>query len=350
MKVAWVLTILVISLSAFAEHGDNSASGPVQRPKGKPTDADAHSVFGNKCQSCHDGDGKFTDKDLPSEEWRDKILKALNREPGVRPMPPASKPQLTDDEKSLINRWAGIEQAVPQDDVCAGKIQAPSAEVIKGIFADRCVTCHGKLSFNPTSLLRPVHEQFLSNDGTFDLSILGDMSEIEQSQLPAGKTSIPRMVDALTGYTMPPRGNLPVISTPSDRLLPKVGTPHMTTAERQYLVNVLNQQMRRENCPLKTFTPVAFLKSGKPALSTFASASKACEALGMRIPTRKQVTDNREKVEDSVKSEGCVWTSTFDADPKQERAVRKILDFDKSGKSSISWATEGYKCQTLCVK
>ncbi len=344
--LTFVVAVL-ISFSAHAEHATDASNGG--RPTGEALQAKVKEIFSNKCQSCHYGDGKFTDDDLPTEEWKGKILGALNHKPGVRAMPPAAKDQLTPDEKKLINEWAGIEEESPAEDICGDTWSPPNANVVKQIFADRCVTCHGKLSWNPTSVLRPAHQQFLKNDGTFDLSVLGDMTEIEPYQMPAGKTSIPRMVDALSGYTMPPRGWLPVISTPSEKLLPKVGTPHMSGPERQYLITVLNQKMARENCSPKSFELVNFVQGKKPALAEYKLAAQTCADRGMHLPNRKQVEDARAKA--AVKAEGCVWTNTFAFDEEhKDRALRKTLSFTKEGKSFIGWATENYTCQTLCVK
>lgn len=338
---------VLLAVTALADHGGDS-------PSSRPSDLLAPKVkeiFANKCQSCHSGDGKFGDDDMPTEEWKGKVLDALNHKKGTRPMPPASaNDELTDAEKKIINDWAGIASEEPKEDVCKEGARKPSPEVVKQIFDDRCVTCHGKLSINPTSVLRPAHEQFLNNDGSFDYSVLGDMSEIELGQMPRGKTSIPRILDALTNYTMPPRGTIPVLSTPSDRLLPKMGTPHMTPQERQYIISTLNQKMRADNCPVKEFVPMTFTSFGKSVNVKYKAAAKACEQFGMRMPTRKQIEDARAK--SAVKAEGCVWTSTFDSDSsyKGDHALRKTLSFNQDGSSYIGWATENYKCQTLCVK
>jgi hypothetical protein len=308
------------------------------------------SIFEKKCQNCHDGDGKFTDANLPTAEWREKILGSLNHKSGVRAMPPPSKTQLTDAEKSVINRWAGIDGGPAREDVCSGKGVTPNPAVVRGILSDRCVTCHGKLSFNPTSVLRSSHSQFLNNNGTLDLTVLGDMGDIQPYEMPKGKTSIGRVLDSLTGYTMPPRGSIPVISKPSDRLLPKLGTPHMTDPERQFLIGALKQRLALENCPPKEFTAIAFARRGKAVDATFKDAVKACEERGMRLPNRQIAEQAKDRVMAAVRSDGCVWTSTFGANPKdREKAVRKTLVMAK-GSASFSVAAEKEKCQALCVK
>ncbi len=345
----WAPSIALLSTLALAEHGDREGQLD-RRSSAADLQPQVRSVFQKKCQTCHDGDGKFNDQGLPNDESRLEVLAALNHEPGVRPMPPAAKPQLTEEEKGVINAWAGTDPKKSTQDLCSGKGVRPSSEVIKGIFSDRCVACHGKLSFNPTSLLRPAHEQFLRNDGSLDLSILGDMSEIEPYEMPKGKTSIPRILDALTNYTMPPRGELPILNRPSDSLFPQVGTPHMTAAERQYLIQVLNARVGRENCPPTQFVSVSLSATSGPALFSFAEAAEQCERRGMRVPTHKQVQAAREKVEAAVQSGSCVWTATFDADPIQKkRALRKTLTLQRDGTISFGREIEKNKCQALCA-
>ncbi|MFM8313482.1 MAG: hypothetical protein ACKOA8_04290, partial [Deltaproteobacteria bacterium] len=153
---------------------------------------------------------------------------------------------------------------------------------------DRCVACHGKLSLNPTSLLRPSHTQFLKNDGTFDETVLGDVSEVPGYSIPWGKTSLGRILDALTNYTMPPRGNLPVLNKPSGNMLPEVGTPHMTDAERKYFINSLNERKKRESCPITTSKWGTDEKNSKPLSYNYSKAANFCSDQGMRIPTRSQ--------------------------------------------------------------
>jgi len=350
-----VLTFILGVLLSLSAHAEPHAQDPSQggRPMGEAVDKQVAAIFQNKCQTCHDGDGKFTDANLPTEEWKSKVLLAINHKSGVRAMPPSAADQLTDEEKKLINQWAGVEDTAPSQDVCSDTWTPPNENIVKQIFTDRCTTCHGKLGahafVNPTETFRPFHQQFLNNDGTFDLSILGDMSEIEPYQMNSRKTSIPRMVDALSAYTMPPRGWLPLVSTPSDKYLPKLGTPHMSGPERQYLINVLNQKMARDNCSPKKFELVNFTQGKKPALAEYKLAAETCAKRGMHLPTRKQVEDPRSKA--AVKATGCVWTSTFGFDDgHKDQALRKTLSFTAKGESFIGWATENYTCQTLCVQ
>jgi len=344
-----IVVALLVSLNAWAEHSENNSS--TNRPVNSAHSSEVGKVLSKKCLTCHGGDRWFDENGIPLPEARAKVLDAIRGKPGTKPMPPASKEQLTPDELALINRWSGDGEADSSQDVCQSKENERNPEVMKGIFSDRCVTCHGKLSLNPTSVLRGSHTQFLKNDGKLDPNVLGDISEVAAYNIPEGKTSIGRILDSLTNYAMPPRGNLPVINTPSSNLFPEVGTPHMTDAERQYLIRALNRLQKRNNCPVKNMVSMIFSRSQKPVIEKFADAASDCEKHGKRIPTRKQLEKNMGTARNLFKGEGCIWTTTFGEEigGSVKKPKRKALDLSDANKASFLLKKESEKCSVVCI-
>ncbi len=340
--------VLFSQLIALGEgHDGGGAAG------GRPT-LDAHDlehdvkgIFASKCQSCHEGDGKFTDANLPEEAWKKKVFDALNHQGSVKPMPPSTAEQLSEAEVKKINDWAGFGAAAPSG--CAAIPTEPSPAVIRGIFADRCVTCHGKLSFNPTSVLRPGHHQFLNNSGNLDRAVLGDMSELEPNKMPESKTSLGRIMEALSNYTMPPRANLPVINHPSNTLLPEIGTPEMTVPERNFAIRALKAWIQKENCPPRKWTQLSDAKTKKPYVANYADVANQCGANGMRVPTAKQMEMVKEKMAGEVPDGTCVWTTTFHASSTKDRALRKAL-LVSNGQSTYVPKEETASCLAVCAE
>jgi len=268
-------------------------------------------------------------------------------------MPPASAEQLTGEELKEVDNWANDGETTEDlSAFCSHESKRKNPNLVREIFSDRCVTCHGKISFNPTSLLRTAHTQFLDNDGSLDRAKLGDISEIPPYSIPIGRTSLGRVLSELTGYTMPPRGNLPVFNKPSESLLPELGTPHMTDMERQYLIHALNQIVQQERCPIENQELVKNPKTGKPSLLAYGEAAKSCQEKNMRIPTRTQLL---RVLESELKNESageCVWSSTFGETVSKEKTkvYRKALVLNKDGQSEVILKNETEPCKTVCVR
>jgi hypothetical protein len=124
-----------------------------------------------------------------------------------------------------------------------------------------------------------------------------------------------------------------------------MGTPHMTDAERKFIIGFLNEEMKRESCPVKSFSPLVGVKSGQTVARGYAEAARGCAAAGKRIPTRKQLEAISSQVQGkmAVAGAGCVWTSTF-ADGKSP--LRKVM---RLGPASFDSVAETENCLTVCT-
>lgn len=352
-KSAMIFILFITPFQFLWAQHEELSSGSKTHPEITGQEASVSRVFESKCLTCHEGDGKFNEAGVPLSEFKQSALNSIRKKPGFKPMPPSSSEQLTREELKQVDQWANDgEKTEDPSDFCSHEQKRKNTTLVKEIFSDRCVTCHGKLSFNPTSILRTAHTSFLNNDGSLDTSNLGDISEIPAYSIPTGRTSLGRVLSDLTGYTMPPRGNLPVFNKPSESLLPEMGTPHMTDMERQYLIRALNQKVQQDLCPIEEQEWVKDSKTGKASLQSYRDAAKSCDEKNMRIPTRLQLINI---LESKLKNESvgdCVWSSTFgESLTKDKNKIwRKALLFSLEGKSDVILKPEKDQCRTVCVR
>lgn len=348
-RIHFILISLFVSASSFSE---NHAVDP-RSEHPKSDHGGVGSIFIGKCFECHDGDGKFQEDGIPTAEWKGKVLDSIQNKPGVKFMPPPEGTALTEEEMKQILSWSGSGGAGTNSptqlkkDICKEEFKVNSA-VVRQIFSDRCVACHGKMSFNPTSPLRAGHNQFLNNDGSFDAAWIGDANGIIDYRQTKERDTYSQILSAITSGMMPTHSGLfPVISHPSDRYLPKFGSPHMTDAERRTVVRYLNYKLGRQNCPVSSY----WTSDSSP--KNFADAARQCQDVKKAIPTIKQLRQLSTILARSY-GKGCIWSQSYFDDSSldgetAQRTVRRTVFSWESGRWVEKGAAETDKCFAACV-